>query len=234
MSDNNLSLWDKVCETDPNFTKHVNQRGGYTAVSPQYQLREATKQFGSYGSTWGFESIDYDYSLVETMDLVLVSAVFFYPSNGGKARFPIKNSWPIKSGTRVDPDFAKKAETNTMSKALSKLGFSADVFLGQFDDAEYVNMMDAKARIESGDDEKVRAANDEFKAWFEKQVETIGLCPNERAINMIVQQIEPRLNDKLTIIKASIEKRTAMQQRLYKAADNAKLNLVNKQSEVKS
>ena len=58
----NLDLWDKVKKTDPDYTKQVTQRGGYTSISPQYQIRCATEQFGCYGDGWGFESIDLDLS----------------------------------------------------------------------------------------------------------------------------------------------------------------------------
>jgi hypothetical protein len=217
----NLSLWESVCETDPSFTKHVTQRGGYTSVSPQYQIREATKQFGCYGMGWGFESIQFDYQFVADNGLVIINAVFFYILNDKKATFPITNAWPMKNGSRVDPDFAKKAETNTMSKALSKLGFSADVFLGQFDDAEYVNMMDAKARVGSGDDEKIAQANEEFKSWFDKQVNALSLCPNTNAISLVMNRIIPQMRDKLTIIKATNDTREILDRKLKKAADDA-------------
>ena len=74
---NNLKLWDSVKETDEAFTKQVKQRGGYTSITPQYQMQEATKQFGPYGLGWGFESIDMDYSAIETLELVIVKAIFF-------------------------------------------------------------------------------------------------------------------------------------------------------------
>jgi hypothetical protein len=228
----NLDLWDKVCETNPNFTKKVNQRGGFTSVCPQYQIKEATKQFGCYGKGWGFESIDFDYQFVSDTGLVIVNAIFFYVLGGERSSFPINNAWPMKSGVgdkaRVDPDFAKKAETNTMSKALSKLGFSADVFMGQFDDAEYVNMMDAKARVESGDDEKIRQENDKFNEWAKKEIESLSLAPNANAVQLMVNRIEPKMMDKLTIIKATNEKRAVMKSRLYAAADKAIENLNNK------
>jgi len=231
---NNLDFWNDVCETDPTFTKEVKQRGGFTSIDPQYQIREATRKFGTYGKGWGFDSINYDYQLFEVSGLVLVNAVFFYVMNGEKSSFPINNAYAMKSGAgekaRIDPDFAKKAETNTMSKALSKLGFSADVFLGHFDDPEYVNMMDAKARVESGDEEKIRAANDEFKEWITTECKSLHLAPNERAVNMMYDRINSKMADKLTIIKASQEKRQQMVNRLFAEAEKAKENLANKDS----
>ena len=50
---NNTELWDSVEKTDPKFTKKVNQRGGFTAIGAQYQMRKATESFGPYGIGWG-------------------------------------------------------------------------------------------------------------------------------------------------------------------------------------
>ena len=66
--------------------------------------------------------------------------VFYFP--GGE--FPITSSISAyKDGamTKPDADFAKKVETDALTKALSKLGFNADVFMGMFDDHKYVQMM---------------------------------------------------------------------------------------------
>ena len=61
----------------------------------------------------------------------------------------------------VDADFAKKIETDALTKALSKLGFNADVFMGRFDDTKYVLEMQQKHREPSTDDLSwVKAIND--------------------------------------------------------------------------
>ena len=166
MSDN-LELWDLVKKTDPARTKKVSLGGGYTSISPQYQIRCATEVFGVYGTGWGYESIDLDMSVAESMGLVLVRAVFFYVIDGKRSRFPINNSWPIKSGTRIDNNFAKKAETNTMSKALSKLGFSADVFMGEFDDPDYVQAVGNEFALENAEDQIAEKAEQqkEYEDW---------------------------------------------------------------------
>ena len=41
----------------------------------------------------------------------------------------------------VDDNFAKKIETDALTKAISKLGFNADIFMGKFDDVRYVEEM---------------------------------------------------------------------------------------------
>lgn len=133
----NLKLWDSVCVTDPSMTKKANVGGNkITSIKPQYQIKLATEQFGPYGKTWGFKEIDYDYNL-EHYGLVVFKATFFFPDG----EFVISNSikiWKDNAKTKLDDDFAKKCETDALTKALSKLGFNADIFMGYFDDMRYV------------------------------------------------------------------------------------------------
>lgn len=160
----NLKLWRSVEKTNPAYTKNANVGGNkITSISPQFQIMNVTEQFGTYGSTWGFKDIELDYSLVNTMfkrektegvypnkkvigledavmGLVVFKATFFYP--GGQ--FPIINSISLFTNndmTKLDDNFAKKVETDALTKAISKLGFNADIFMGKFDDVRYVEEM---------------------------------------------------------------------------------------------
>lgn len=138
MKENNLELWRKVEKTNPAYTKQANVKGNkITSIAPQFQIMNVTEQFGSYGKTWGFKDINLDYSLVNVVGLVVFKATFFYP-NG---EFPIINSISLymdNARTKVDDNFAKKVETDALTKAVSKLGFNADIFLGKFDDLRYL------------------------------------------------------------------------------------------------
>ena len=138
---NNLDLWDKVEKTNPAHTKSANVRGNkITAIAPQRQVKNATEQFGVYGIGWGFKEVSFDYAMLDSTGIVVFHGEFFFP-NGG---FPITSSISAyKDGARTKPDadFAKKVETDALTKALSKLGFNADVFMGLFDDHKYVQMM---------------------------------------------------------------------------------------------
>ncbi len=187
MSNDNLNLWDSVKETDKAYTKKVNQRGGYTSITPQYQMQEATKAFGPYGSGWGFESLDMDFSNIESLGLVIVKGVFFYNYEGKRGSFPINNTWPVKQGSRVDPDFAKKAETNTMGKALSKLGFNADVFMGQFDDPNYVEEVANKKNLEKAEDKIAEQAkqDQEWSDWKYKELKVYEKIPNLESLKTV-------------------------------------------------
>ena len=140
----NMKLWDSVCKTDPKHTKQANVRGNkITAIAPQSQIMAATEKFGPYGIGWGFKNIELDVRLAETTGIVIFAGLFFFP--GGE--FPIISSISAyKDGARTKPDadFAKKVETDALTKALSKIGFNADVFMGCYDDVKYVAEMEAE------------------------------------------------------------------------------------------
>jgi hypothetical protein len=137
----NLELWNKVEKTNPKYTKKAKISGHeITAIAPQYQIMQVTEQFGVYGQTWGFKNITLDYSLAEKFNLVVFKGIFFFP----KGEFEIINSCKMymdRACTMVDDNFAKKIETDALTKAISKLGFNADIFMGKFDDVRYVEEM---------------------------------------------------------------------------------------------
>ena len=141
MENDNLKLWHSVEKTNPAYTKNAKVSGReITAIAPQYQIMQVTEQFGVYGEKWGFKNINLSYELVEKCNLVVFKGTFFFP-NG---EFEIINSAKLymdRANTMVDSDFAKKIETDTLTKAISKLGFNADIFMGKFDDTKYVEEM---------------------------------------------------------------------------------------------
>lgn len=142
----NMELWDKVCTTDKTFTKAVPFGRKFTAIDPTYQLMEATKLWGPYGTKWGLQEtsihvvdvkcVNKDKSQQWVESSMILVGQFEYP--GGA--FPITVDAPFKPGD----DTAKKLQTSAVSKALSKLGFNADVFLGKFDDAQYVKELESR------------------------------------------------------------------------------------------
>ncbi len=143
MSSENLKLWESVQKTNPAATKRVSQRGGFTAIDAYSQIMAATEQFGPYGKGWGFKQIDLDFSL-SANGLVIFKGLFFFP--GGE--FPMINSVEF-SGKRIDSEFAKKVETDSITKCLSRLGFNADVFMGRFDDSRYVEQITAEINMKA-------------------------------------------------------------------------------------
>jgi hypothetical protein len=151
----NLSLWEQVETTDPEFTTKVNQRGGFTAIGAQYQIRNATELFGPFGNGFGVKDESYTPILNDT--LIVYTATFFYKYYNEKlniteGEFPISSSIKVMMGNRVDDDCIKKVATDALTKGLSKLGFNADVFMGRFDDNKYVNTNGQKFGGDTGVD----------------------------------------------------------------------------------
>ena len=167
----NLELWRKVEKTNPKYTKQANVGGNkITSIAPQYQIMNVTEQFGSYGKTWGFKNIELDYTLVPEFNLIVFKAVFFYPDG----EFPTINSIKMfmdNAKLKIDDNFAKKLETDTLTKAISKLGFNADIFMGKFDDTRYL----AEITKEFAEPAKVieNISDDKFLELLNQPKETI-------------------------------------------------------------
>lgn len=146
----NLALWNAVVATDPNYTKSFSRGGGFkgTAINFVYLARKATEQFGPIGLGWGANVIDEDYQDGAWLDdknrevIHVVRIKLWYVTKDGRGEiesfgqttFVGKN----KNGPYTDEEAPKKSLTDAMSKALSWLGFGADVHLGLFDDNKYV------------------------------------------------------------------------------------------------
>jgi hypothetical protein len=132
-----LEFWESVCKTDPAITKKVQQKGGFTAIDAQVQIKNATAVWGPYGGAWGvkdcvYEQIGYD-TETGTPHEVALDAVFYCPQ--GEFEISTDIAW------RKGGDSRKKLLTDLTTKALSKLGFNSDVFEGKFDDNKYVAEM---------------------------------------------------------------------------------------------
>ena len=184
MKNENLKLWKSVEKTNPNYTKKAKLGGmNITSISPQFQLMNATEKFGSYGETWGFKNIELDYSITNVpinlsttdyhskktekiqtiLGLVGFKAIFFFP--GGE--FPIVNSIKIftdNKHSKIDDNYAKKLETDALTKALSKIGFNADIFLGKFDDVRYFEQVKEEFKPKPV---KTKLSDANFKATLE-------------------------------------------------------------------
>ena len=171
--ENYLTVWETP--TDPKDLKNVNSNGrNFSAIDSTSQFLQATKIFdGAYGITWGLKDLEYTHKSLADTELLILKAIFFFP--GGE--FVLHNSIKLAYMTqgyqnkpgylKVDDEAYKKIETNTISKALAKLGFNADVFLGKFEDNNYVQELNyAYADIPGKkiDSEKIRDIQQLLKA----------------------------------------------------------------------
>lgn len=141
----NLLLWNKVEKTNPAHTKDAKiGQLSIKAINAQSQIKEATKQFGTYGNTWGLKNLKYSFMDIGTTKMAMLGAEFYYPSGEFEIHTTLKIAYMTQGANgylKIDDDFMKKMETDVTTKALSKLGFNADVFMGLYDDNRYVNQM---------------------------------------------------------------------------------------------
>ena len=150
---NHLTLWNAVVSTDPNYTKKFTRGGGFsgTATNFVYLARKATEQLGPCGIGWGSKVLDERYERGAMLNehehevVHVIRIVFWYMLDGkrgeiesyGQTTFVGSN----KNGSFTDEEAPKKSLTDAMSKAMSWLGFGADIHLGLFDDNKYVNTL---------------------------------------------------------------------------------------------
>ena len=157
----NLSLWESVQATDPNYTKAFNRSGGFrgTAINHTYQQKRATQAFGPKGIGWGSKVLDERYAegapIVhpqhgvigrEVIHVLRIELWYDLAAERGSVEAFGQTTFvgSNKHGTYTDEEAPKKSLTDAESKALASLGFSADVHLGLFDDSKYVNDLSAK------------------------------------------------------------------------------------------
>lgn len=161
MSDtHNLSIWNAVNKTDPAHTKAVTFGRKFTSIDAHWQIMRATEQFGPVGQGWGYFVQHSVERLTPEMILAVADVTVWWRDDDRRHEYgPIRGTCemygpktdkgkPIPGLFVTDEDAPKKAMTDALTKGLSHLGFSADVFLGLFDDNRYVQKV--KKEFESG------------------------------------------------------------------------------------
>ncbi len=157
----NMEIWSRVCETPPQHTKEVSFGSRrFTAVDAYFQIQRATDLWGPLGIGWG-----YDVDLLERDEFYIADFKLWYRSGetiskpirvfGLESKYETakkKDAQGNVTGTFKKPDLEapKKAVTDALTKALSYLGFSADVYTGRYDDNRYVADMRRKYGLGQG------------------------------------------------------------------------------------
>ncbi len=175
----NLGIWNRVYKTDAKFTKAFSNNGGGTSINGTYMVMQATKVFGPQGTGWGVEIIEERYDdgapimrsvkqqdgsfiqeiipngaggyLCEVNHTVKIRLWYKRCGNTGEVFAYGCTPYVYKSrvGTISDGEAPKKSLTDATKKALSQLGFSADVFLGLYDDLTYRQENDAEFALKN-------------------------------------------------------------------------------------
>jgi len=146
----NMKIWADNWKTDPKYTKLVKYGSReFTAISAQYKIERMTQYFGACGIGWGFTRHFKIEGLPEypTTNHVVCDLLLWYtlPDDTTRHEVPSIGSAELYQGKdgryRPDTDAWKKAETDALTKAFSRLGFFADVFLGMYDDEKYIEFL---------------------------------------------------------------------------------------------
>ena len=195
MSTNNLHIWNQVEKTDTRYTKDAKVAGqNITSLNGTAMVMKATELFGPVGIGWGWkvleERFDDGHEIYsgegdkrvcigrEIGHTIKICLWFMQDGQRGEieqygcTRYQYKTSY----GMTTDGEAPKKSLTDAIKKALSMLGFSADVFLGLFDDDDYVKQRREETAIEVAED-KVAAAEQHKRdrlEWLKDALETMA------------------------------------------------------------
>lgn len=136
----------------------------------------------------------------------------WYIHNGAKGNIPAyghtKYIYQTKSGATCDDEFAKKSLTDATTKALSKLGFSADVYTGLFDDSEYKeeNAAIFDLRNASEKAEEVGQARKELDERFKINIESMRSAPTPSEVSEIASSLTRVMGIHLKSARAKADK----------------------------
>ena len=174
----NMQIWEAVRKVDPAYTK-LTRIGGreFTAVDPQYRIQQMTALFGPCGAAWGYEAKPRELQVGMVL-IAVVQVTLWYMVNGrGRCEVGTVTGACVlfdpegkKEGARFNPHAYKSAETDALTKSMSRIGVAADVFLGMFDDAEYLNEVREEFKFQ---DEKYERAMQVIRScWDLKALES--------------------------------------------------------------
>lgn len=199
MQTENMRLWDQVQATDPSATKSAKVDGQQiTSISGQHMIMKATQMFGPVGIGWGWTVIEErfdqggpifreitDASGQKVNELIgnevghTVRIKLWFELDGkrgeveqyGCTPFSYKSRW----GITTDTEAPKKSLTDAVKKSLAMLGFSADIFLGLFDDRDYVEARKEEEQIAKAEDRQAaeEQAKEERLAYIKSVIETM-------------------------------------------------------------
>ncbi|MCP8350889.1 hypothetical protein DN387_21890 [Pseudomonas sp. FBF18] len=170
---NNMSIWEKVQTTDTRFTKDAKVGGQQiTSLNGTAMIMKATEVFGPAGIGFGWNVVEERFDKGAEMfsgegDKRVslgfelnhtIKITFWFMLDGKRGEIEqygcTQYLYKSKYGTTTDGEAPKKSLTDAIKKALSMLGFSADVFLGMFDDQNYVQQLQAEQAIEQAEDKE--------------------------------------------------------------------------------
>ncbi|EGJ3529015.1 hypothetical protein IHE81_002742 [Salmonella enterica] len=217
----NLELWKNVFKTDERFTTAFSVNGGGTSINGTYMTMIATREFGPKGIGWGVdileERFDNGAPITRTVkgtdgnntwELIPdgVGGVLTEKHHVIKIRlWYIRNSvrgeeisfgctpyiYGSKYGPICDGEATKKSLTDATKKALSALGFCADIFMGLYDNPEYRQKNKAEFALKNASENAEDAARvrQELDDKLTRVTNTIASAVSENEVNKVYSSI---------------------------------------------
>ena len=186
MVDNPLRIWGQVEKTDPLYVKSVSKgRFKFSAIDAHSRVLAMTKTFGPIGVGWGY---DYEFHYPPNETVVAQISLWYIDPNSGEPSERVHHvgTAPLtRHDGKTDDEAHKKAITDGLTKTMSLLGVSADVFLGKFDDNKYVAERTKEAEKDRVKGEKDLAAQT-FAEGFLSEVQ--ALDTNAECVALIEQK----------------------------------------------
>lgn len=206
MSESNMRIWAQVDKTDTRFTKDAKVGGQQiTSLNGTAMIMKATEVFGPAGIGFGWNVVEERFdkgaemfssegdkriSLGHELNHT-IKITFWFVLDGQRGEIEqygcTQYLYKSKYGTTTDGEAPKKSLTDAIKKALSMLGFSADVFLGMFDDTDYFKQRQEETAIEVAED---KAATEEQQKqerleWLRTAVETMAGAVTMHELKML-------------------------------------------------
>jgi hypothetical protein len=215
MSDN-MQLWEAVRTPDPAATKAFTKSGGFkgTATNAVYLIQRATELWGPMGAKWGVEIVDdrviegapllgKDGAVIGRELLHVIRINLRHPGGSVPGYGQTMLVGANKYGPYTDEEAPKKSLTDALTKALSWLGFAADIHLGRWDDNKYVNQAKAAFSEQAPDTPSAPPAPASAKG--------IGMDPDELASRLQAIRATTDLDDLRAMLLSGTQEAKAAQ-----------------------
>jgi hypothetical protein len=146
----NMRHWKDLCTTDPKHTKPFQRPGGFkgTAIKPIWNVMRLTEHFGPMGIGWGTR--EPKFNIVDTgpggeIMVYCVLECWFKDKRGNEEVEGVlygiggdKVASRRSGAMFADDEAYKKAYTDALANAFLRIGTSADVHMGLFEDVKYL------------------------------------------------------------------------------------------------
>ena len=208
----NLKLWDSVKTTEVKYTKKA-QKGQhhFTSITPMSQFKKATEQFGVQGIGWGIKigSEIFTEQEIGSTKLLNYDAILYFIYEGQKGEIPVHATEKLCYQTqgangymKIDDEVRKKVVTNAKTKGLSELGFNADIFMGQFDDPNYVDYIAYEQSINQAEDkqEEIKTKIEEFNIWCKKECSCYAAIKSKKTLDFLLAGHKQKLQGRCRLL----------------------------------